>query len=326
MAEGGIDIFVYLGGDQEVPLNVVRVVIDRSVKIIPARAFEKRRVLVSVKFHDGVEVIEKYAFRGCKSLRRLKLIGVREVGFLAFCVCSALTEVEFSDKLETIRRKAFGYCESLQTIKMPSVRTIEEEAFDNCIALTDVELLDVERIRMLAFYKCLALRRIAVPLRDNMFAPGAFNYCINLTTVDLVGGIRITVTSLLLQVWRDEMNQEIDRINQVLPRFHEINRINRVLPITDDNEKTAAIQEWIRTVLRRMKHYRNEHHALLKEATTLLELAVWKAKLDEKEDGSIEERAEKAKIDTAGARKERHITSGANIVIRNVLPFLQLEE
>jgi hypothetical protein len=75
-----------------------------------------------------------------------------------------------------------------------------------------------------------------------------------------------------------------------------------------------------------MAHFRNEHHVLLKEATKLLELAVWKAKLDEKEDCSIEGRAKKAKIDTAGAREERRITSGANIVIRNILPFLQLDE
>jgi len=318
MADDGDNIFVYLGGEQVVPRDVTHVIIDRSVKIITARAFEHRGQLVSVKFHDGVEVIEKYAFRGCTSLTRLKLAGVREVGCLAFYFCRALTDVEFSDKLETIRRKAFGFCVSLQRIKMPSVRTIEEEAFDNCIALTDVELLDVERIRILAFNKCLALRRIAIPLRDNMFASeynrySQFNYCINLTTVDLVGGIRNTVTTLLLQVWRDEMNQEIDRINQVLPS-------------TPHLEISRMIRTWSRTVINRMEHYRSEHRSLLKEATTLLELAIWKAKLDEKEDGSIEGRAKKAKIDTAGARKERHITSGANIVIRNILPFLQLDE
>jgi hypothetical protein len=33
----------------------------------------------------------------------------------------------------------------------------------------------------------------------------------------------------------------------------------------------------------------------------------------------------KVKIDTKSARKERCITSGASIVIKNVLPFLKLE-
>ena len=109
------------------------------------------------------------------------------------------------------------------------------------------------------------------------------------------------------------MNREVDRINQVLQNAPHL-------------EKTDAIQPCIRSALRKIEHYKAEHNKLLKEATTLLELAIWKAKLDEKEDCSIEGRAKKAKIDTAGARINRRITSGANIVIRNVLPFLQLDE
>ena len=31
--DGGDDVFVYLGGEQEVPRNVTHVIIDRSVKI-----------------------------------------------------------------------------------------------------------------------------------------------------------------------------------------------------------------------------------------------------------------------------------------------------
>ena len=49
------NIFVYLGGEQEVPADVTHVIIDRSVKIIPRHAFNGRTKLVSVEFHDGVE-------------------------------------------------------------------------------------------------------------------------------------------------------------------------------------------------------------------------------------------------------------------------------
>jgi hypothetical protein len=34
-------------------------------------------------------------------------------------------------------------------------------------------------------------------------------------------------------------------------------------------------------VIERIEHYKNEHYAVLKEFTTLLELALWKAKLYE---------------------------------------------
>jgi hypothetical protein len=101
-----------------------------------------------------------------------------------------------------------------------------------------------------------------------------------------------------------------------------------VLPNTPADEKTDGIRLWIRSVIDRMEHYKAEHNALLKEDMTLLELAVWKAKLYEEEDGgSLEAQpAKKAKIDMVSIRKERRITSGADIIIRNVLPFLQLLE
>ena len=320
MADGGDNAFLYLGGDQVVPRDVTHVIIDRSVKVILRGAFYRRQQLVSVKMHDGVERIEINAFHSCRRLKRIKLIGVREVERQAFYGCFALTDVEFDDKLEIIGANAFVDCRSLRKIKLPSVRTIGNGSFSGCKQLADLEMPFAERIYKYAFNRCFALQRIAIPLKDDIFhLPDdqyrytQFDRCDKLIKVDIVGGIHNTISSLLLQSWMDDMNSEIRHINQVLPNTHA-------------NEKTAAIDQWIRTVLRRMEHYKAEHNKLLKEDTTVLELALWKAKLDEKEDCSIEGRAKKAKIDTAGARNERRITSGANIVIRSVLPFLQLAE
>ena len=77
-----------------------------------------------------------------------------------------------------------------------------------------------------------------------------------------------------------------------------------------------------------MEHYKTQHNTLLKEATTLLELALWKAKLDDNQaDGDGVPHQDGVRV-TRGrvkrARKERCVTSGASIVIKNVLPFLQL--
>mmetsp|Transcript_3257 Transcript_3257/g.4706 ORF Transcript_3257/g.4706 Transcript_3257/m.4706 type:complete len:81 (+) Transcript_3257:548-790(+) len=78
------------------------------------------------------------------------------------------------------------------------------------------------------------------------------------------------------------------------------------------------------SVTNRMSHFKAEHIRLLKEATTLLELALWKAKIEEKEDHG-EVKPKRVKIDTQSKRNERRIMSGANIVIKNVLPFLELK-
>eukprot|EP00984_Skeletonema_dohrnii_P009378 scaffold3598_cov148-Skeletonema_dohrnii-CCMP3373.AAC.2 len=323
MADGGTNVFVYLGGEQVVPQDVTHVIIDRSVKIILRGAFQNRGRLVSLETHEGIEIIEGWALSNCISLKEIKLIGVREIQEGAFFDCIALANVDFGDKLEIIQSSAFHRCISLQKIKMPSVRTIEGEAFDGCAQLADVEFgCNLERIQQQAFYVCPSLRRITIPLKDDMIPEhdeqhrcSQFDRCPNLTTVDLVGGIHKTISSLLLERWRTEMKQEINRINQDLPERNSWFKAN-------------TIRGWIMRVIDRMEHFKAEHYRLLKEDMTQLELAVWKAKLDEKDDDNSNQKvqAKKAKIDVESARKERRITSGADIIIRNVLPFLQLFE
>jgi hypothetical protein len=134
----------------------------------------------------------------------------------------------------------------------------------------------LERIGIGAFANCSRLRRITIPLKDNMFPLDSgfqiykqFHECWNLTTVDLFGGIHNTISSLLLESWKNRIEQEIDRINQVLPS-------------TPAYEKSDTIRLWIESIINSIEHYKAEHYALLKEEMAQLELAVWKAKLDEK--------------------------------------------
>ena len=313
-AQDDDEIFVYMGGDQQVPDGVRRARIHKSVKIVRARAFIGRRQLISVEFHDGVEIIEVEAFRNCPSLRGpIKLLGVRIIKRWAFTDCSGLTDVEFGDQLETIEQNAFYHCSSLKNIRIPSVRTIGVWAFANCSELTDVEFgEELRTLRIQSFYKCLKLERIALPLKDDMIYVGVFEHCRKLTTVDLVGGIHQTVASLHMESWRIEVMDEINRINEVLPTT---------------TRRTREIRQWMGTVINRLDHYRAEHFKLLKEATTVLELALWKANLRDNNGCEIErEGVRTTRGSRKRARKEICVTSGASIVIKNVLPFLQLLE
>lgn len=310
--------FVYTGG--RAPHNVRRAKIDESIDTILAFAFFHCTQLIEVKGHDKLKKIEGKAFSQCQRIRRLtKMNGVIEIEANAFNGCSALSDVDF-DKLEIIGFAAFSNCTSLRSINLPSVRRVGDCAFYNCWALTDAAFgEDLERISD-AFWNS-SLRRIAIPLKRSLIndqiastTGGAFNYCLNLSRVDIVGGIHKTISSLHMKGWRDDMQEEIESINQTLPN-------------TYPHQKTTAIQQWIRSVLNRMEHYKSEHKVLVKEAMTLLELALWKANLDESESTGVpsQEGVRVTRRQIKRARKERCITSGASIIIKNVLPFLALK-
>ena len=239
----------------------------------------------------------------------------------AFYCCTNLTDVEFSYELETVGESTFDGCTSLKWVKMPKVKVIGICAFMD----SGVEELEfgeeLETLRKGAF-RDSKLRRIVIPLKNDMFqwndqeeTYNQFHECYDLTTIDLVGGIHKTVSSLHLESWRDEMNGEILRINQILP-------------VTDRDEKSSEIVEWIQLVINKIENYKSEHLALLEEVATLLELALWKAKLDEFKDEDDRDSGEKKIVRKApkiDARKEARITSGADIIIKNVLSYLKMD-
>ena len=312
------DIFIYRG--RRAPLHVTHVLIDKSVDEIEDNAFRGCTHLLKVDTHDGLRKIGKNSFYNCKSLRRINLKSTVEIDALAFCGCENLESVEFGDRLETIGENAFMYCYSLKYLKLPSIITIGTCAFYYCHRLTDIELSGrLETIGARAFRNCERLQRIAVPLKRDLFVYdnrlqkyNQFDKCEQLSTVDIVGGIHKTVASLHMESWKTDMNEEINRINQVLPN-------------TPADEKTAEIRQWMESILDKVDHYKAEHNRYVKEGITLLELALWKAKLDEKEECAAEGKAKKVKVDAESARKDKRMKCGADMVINNVLPFLQLE-
>jgi len=314
----GVDIFVYRGG--RAPQHVTHVRIDKSVEVIEENAFRDCKHLVQVETHDGIRRVGVRSFYKCNSLRRINLKHVVEIGEYAFHQCESLESVEFGDNLETIGQCAFYGCRSLKHLNLPSIITIGRGAFYKCNALTDIELSErLETIEAHTFWECKRLQRIAIPLKriliplDDIFRRyNQFDGCDQLITVNLVGGIHTTVASLHMEKWKTEMKETISRINQVLPD-------------ADQGDKIAIIRQWIDTVLDKMDHFKAEHYRYVKEAITLLELALWKAKLGAREDNYAEGRTRKTKTDVECARREKRITCGADTVIKNVLPFLYLE-
>jgi hypothetical protein len=278
MAANNQTLYIYRGEEGEaVPRNATHVTVHESVRVILERAFYGHPNIVEVDCRNA-EIIEAEAFRGCSSLRRVQMRGVTIVERWAFCNCKALTDVECG-KLERIGSAAFISCESLRNINLPSVTIVEAAAFYRCEALTDVTFGDkLETIGGRAFDRCTSLERITLPLKYDMIEDDdryrdVFQGCMNLRHVDLLGGgVHEFVAALPLDEWKNDMNATINSINQILPNTPagEYNYDDYYRTVQVAGEKGRAIQTWIRSVLRKLDDYKQQHRNLLTAATTIL--------------------------------------------------------
>jgi len=173
-------------------------------------------------------------------------------------------------KLEFIEVGAFGHCKSLRSINLPSAKTVEMCAFSNCQALANVKFgKELESIGFRAFLGCTSLERITIPLKDGMVSSVAFSGCENLERVDLIeGALHETIAYLQLEEWRNDMNEEINSINQILSNAPAGDDFN------DVGGKARAIRRWIRSVLRKIIQYKAQYQSFLEEAATTLQVAL----------------------------------------------------
>ena len=288
---GNIVWFTYTGADGEV-INEEATHIIVQARVIRARAFFRHRNIFEVICHEDVERIEAEAFTYCRSLRRVIMPNVKVVEQDAFHSCRALEHLE-CDKLERVECGAFYLCESLRSINLPSARFVDSSAFEYCEALTDVKFGNkLERIEESAFEDCVNLERITIPFKNGLIITNTtFIGCKNLQQVDLIEGeLHETIAALHLREWRNDMKEEIDSINQILPSA-PAGGWDDEAEEEDPGEKTQAIRGWIRSVLGKINNYQDKHRRLLEEdfAATL-----------------------------------KLVIPNADIVMNNVLPFLEL--
>ncbi len=232
------------------------------------------------------------AFLACASLRQVIMLGVKIVRADAFNWCADLTDMECG-KLELVGVRAFYRCKALRSINLPLVEAVEERAFKYCTALTDAKFgNELGRIEECAFLDCPSLGRITIPLKDGILtSDDVFQGCGDLKHLDLVEGsvLNKTAASLQLEEWRVDMNEELSRINQILP--------TPACSKNDDVEdKTRAIRGWITSVLRKIIHYKTEHQRILDDV------------MDEDE----------------GVANTLHRALPQDFVRINILPFLEL--
>jgi len=258
-----INRYTYRGEEGEViPDGATHIFV--VAKIIRAEAFYNHPNIVEVICHDNVEKIEEYAFVWCPSLRRVIMRGVKIVENQAFNGCAALSDVECG-KLEIVGFGAFTFCKSLRSINLPSARIVKRAAFGHCYSLMDAAFGGkLESIDEYAFYDCKSLERITIPLKDGIITTDLFQMCSALNHVDLVEGeLHETIAALHLEDWRNDMNEEIYSINQILPTACAGYYDEEEEDV--EGEKVVAIRTWISSLLGKIIYYKAEHRRLLDE-------------------------------------------------------------
>ena len=305
--------------------------IPSTVTKIGYTAFHNCTSLVEVLLNDGLTVIGDSAFGGCSALESITIPStVLEISTAAFSGCIGLRELALSDGLKKISQSAFQCCSSLQSVNIPStVDEIEHFAFRDCTNLRDIVLnYGMKRIKTGTFRGCTSLEHITIPSTVieigstvTEFGDGVFWGCSSLREVVIynekiqIGGKSFDrCTSLerfkfpglwtrlnnVIQAGHRGIEAKIDDIpavewrdgELVIPAVHremEIRlwrRLNDVVEV--DKEKMNKIKGLI-------SYYE------LKEATTLFELALWKARIDQAND---EINREACRIEVPGPVKD----------------------
>ena len=131
-------------------------------------------------------VIPEQAFKGCTSLKEVKLPEmVNGIGKQAFLNCTELESFDFPIGVSYIDEQAFKGCTSLKEIKLSNkVTKIGSSAFEDCVLLNSVELSDMIRtIDPYAFAGCVSLESFKVPANTKVISEGMLYGCSNLESV-----------------------------------------------------------------------------------------------------------------------------------------------
>ena len=160
------NVFIYKGVNQKVPKNIVRTIIDSSVRIIPSMAFKGCKLLTHVSFQNGLEEIKSFAFLDCVSLVEIKLAKtIKIVGCGAFANCTAARIVVLNEGLIELHISSFKGCSMVQNLCMPStLELLGKWAFAECQALKEVAIHEgLTKIDDWVFEHCPNLQVIGIP-------------------------------------------------------------------------------------------------------------------------------------------------------------------
>jgi len=297
------EVFEYTGKGQTVPKDVVSVRFHPSVVEIEVEAFKNCTKLQEVVLNVGLEQIGQSAFERCNSLHSITLPStVTEIGDCVFYGCNNLREVVLNDGIKKFGNSIFVFCKSLRSIKIPS--DIGNFAFCACRNLREVVLNDgIKKIGLYTFHKCTSLRSIKLPSAVVEIEPYAFSDCTELRDVVIHNQeVQIddktfyncaslqrfkfpglyTRLDNIIRAGQRGIEAKMDDILTVEWRAGELIIPSVRREIEDQRGTEGEMETLVELDKEKMdKIVKLIRYYEIKEATTLFELALWKAKIDQ---------------------------------------------
>lgn len=294
-------IFEYTGKEANLPEDMTILKIHHSITKIPDCLFTSFSKLREVVLNDCIAEIGKYAFGRCTSLESITFPSTMvKIDIHAFDNCPRLRNVVLNEGLRKIGNSAFIGCSSLEHITIPSTVTeIDNFAFKECDNLLKVEMKDELQIRKIgtkAFEGC-ALESIRLPSSLTEIGEQVFWFCQELIEIELGEEIRIigkdafggcrslerfkfpslsTRLDNIIQAGQTDIEAKMDDIPAVEWRGGELT----IPPVRGFWTEVDINREKLDKVVGLIEYYE------LQVATSLFELALWKAELDQAEEAS----------------------------------------
>ena len=307
-------VFEYTGFEDEVPEDVTCVHFHSSVPEVAEEMFKNCWQLKKVILNEGLQKIGNRSFYECRSLESITLPStVLEVGSFAFYYCCNLAEIVLNEGLKEIGKSAFYGCISLKSITLPSTITeVGAYCFSGCSDMESIifkKTLQTVSVGRYAFSRCISLEHITVPLTITSIDDAVFANCIRLSEVGLHEGIQKVAPNAfsncsslekfkfpdlsarldsIIRAGQTEAGNKLDEIRNIIER----RGCELMVPVVSVQSPHSSVQHsnWVtlRGILGQIDRLIAYYE--LREATTLFELAMWKSKMDEEENVSINNR------------------------------------
>jgi hypothetical protein len=158
------DLFTIREGEFERAVKLVEATLPVQLKVIPGRAFKGCGSLKVLRMGGAVSRIGEEAFANCSNLGDIafRRFPITRIGDRAFELCGKLKYVSFGTELVELGERAFGGCSSILTVVLPdSLERIGPCAFACCRSLRSSDLgRGLTELPRGVFRECISLKSV----------------------------------------------------------------------------------------------------------------------------------------------------------------------